>query len=121
MDELTSLPTNVSLRRFTINPYELGKGFDILTMDFPFGQAIERFKGKVQNRLKCLAFTEYVSVAYRQLNTALLTICPTLTHGFEYAGKQKPYRALACAVPSAPPLLTDAKNIRHIIREWALL
>lgn len=121
MDELTSLPTNVSLRRFTINPDKLGNGFEIWTLDFPFGQAIERFKGKVQNRLKSLGFTEYVSVPYRQLNNALLTICPTLTHGFEYAGKQKPYRALAVAVPSAPAQLPDPKNIRQVIREWALL
>jgi hypothetical protein len=121
MEELTPLPTSVTLRRFSIDQTKFSEDFEIWTLEFPFGQAIERYRSKVQSRLRALGKTEYLNAPYRQLNNALMTVCPTLTHGFEYAGKQKPYRALAVGVPSSPVQLPSPQSIRHVVREWALL
>ena len=116
MAKTTDLPTEATLMRFSINPDKLPEGFEIWTLDFPFGSAVWQYKNKVEQRLN-----EKRNVPYRQLNNALMTVCPNLTHGFEYAGKGNPYRALAVGLPLDPAQLPDPENIRHIIREWAQL
>src|SRR5688572_5289532 len=89
----TEKPTTATLRRFSINPDKLSNEFEIWTLEFPFGEAVWRYKTKVEDRIKDKVKGEYIGVPYRQLNNALMAVCPTLTHGFEYAGKGKPYRA----------------------------
>ena len=121
MTKSTTLPTTATLTRFTINPDKLPEGFEIWTLDFPFWNAIWQYKTKVENLVKDKVKSEYIGIPYRQLNNALMTVCPTLTHGFENAGKGNPRRALAVGIPSTPAQLPNPENIQHIIREWALL
>ena len=114
MAKSTDLPTTVTLMRFGINPNKLPKEFEIWTLDFPFDREVRQFKTTVEQRIN-----EKRNVPYRQLNNALIAVCPSLTHGFENAGKDNPYRALAVGVPAAPAQLPNLEHVQHIIREWA--
>jgi hypothetical protein len=121
MAKSTRIPTTAILIRFSINPDKLTEGFQIWTLEFPFRDAIEQYKTKVEYRIRDKVKGKKIGIPYRQLNNALMTVSPTLTHGFEYTGRGNPYRALAVGVPPDLAQLPDPENIRHVIREWAQL
>lgn len=120
MSNTPPLPKNVTLSRFAINLERMPEGMEIWTLDFPFHSALGAHQKVVQERLKSLGITDYIAIPYRQLNNALVAVCPTLTHGFEFEKVWEGRRALAVGSPSAPAQLPEIEDIRHIIREWAI-
>jgi hypothetical protein len=120
MAKSISIPTTATLLRFGINLEKLPEGFEIWTLDFPYGEAVKAYQEKVAKRVKDKVNSEFIGIPYRQLNNALMAVCPTLTHGFEVAGKNQPFRALAVGVPFTPAQLPTLENIQHIVRAWAL-
>src|SRR5262245_45119856 len=72
MSTSTEKPTTATLRRFSINPDKLSREFEIWTLEFPFGEAVVRYKKKVEERVKDKVKGEYIGIPYRQLNNALM-------------------------------------------------
>lgn len=115
MAKTRPIPSNVTLRRFSINPDKLPQNFEAWVLDFPFGDAVWNFKQKIENRIG-----DKRNIPYRQLSNALVTVNPSLVYGFEYTAKNMPYRALAITQKGEKEL-PEPENIRHVIRAWAQL
>src|SRR5262245_57609968 len=119
MTRSTDIPMMATLLRFTINLDKLPEGFEIQTLDFPFEKTIRAYQKKVEQRVRDKVDTEYIGIPYRQLNNGLMTVCPTLTHGFENGSKDKPPYMLAVGIPSTSAQLPTPENVQHVIRAWA--
>lgn len=128
MAKLPKEQTNATLMRFSVNPNQLLDEYAIWTLDLPaiFQEALWQFKSDIQGRLKSVGKGENIGIPSRQLNNALMAVFPTLVHGFEINRMdtdRKPVYTpcVAIATSSESSQIPDPENIRHVIREWALL
>lgn len=113
----TLRPTTTRLQRYSIDLKQVSTEYDLWLLDLPFRAAFEQYANSVKQLLENRIRGEYLGIPYRLLNNALMTLCPTLTHGFEKAHEQRV--ALAVGVPNLPAQLPDPQHLRRIIRAWA--
>jgi hypothetical protein len=110
-------PTTACLQRYTIDVEQISNQYDLWILDLPFQTAFEEYANTVKQLLGNRIQGEYVGIPYRLLNNSLMTLCPTLTHGFEKSNERR--LALAVGVPDLPAQLPNPQHIRRIIRAWA--
>ena len=124
------LAEQVRLQRFALDVSQLTEenGFSIWTLELPVWNTLVNCAEELKKHYnKCKKYQErqipYLGVPLRQLNDALVTVCPSLTHGFEEYGrdaetKRKKYRALVVGTLNCLPMKPETSAIKFVLEAW---